>query len=285
MPLAAYDDEGRLKKNALQGTGLGAATDRAGMLQADKFSELHDEARRTNATEDEMKATLQGRMDQYAGSHSGRLQEIADLHAAGQARYDASGSATDEERFALYDQLNGKGMKMADGFMKEGRKEWEAAGGAAGEYNQHDLDNKRAFKRGLGEDEWRAATGGSKKEWKEYEKADLERNFLKDNPDLYTYTGDKKLHEYKGEVGDNKYSLNTDTRDDIRQRNKASLMKFDRNRWQNLYDWKAERAYNERRESIREEVNQTLIPQGVERQEREAMIADKLELYNLFLGE
>lgn len=275
MAFSAYDEEGRLKKNALQSTGLGAATDQATVKQRKQFEELHDEARRTGATEDEMKGILQSRMNQYAGDQQGRMAQIAEQRGAMEARYAATGDAETERRF----DLQSSGGPRPEEYRLESRAAWEEAGGAAGKYKQGGLKKSRSFKDKLGMSAWM----GDDVSVKDAKK--LEKNFLKDNPDLYKMTSKKQLKAFRGEIGDEKFGLRKSQRRSIEKKNERHLKNFRRDRWNSLYDWEAEKAYNQRRQDVAAEIDKSYIGLGEESEERQALIENKLELYNMFLGE
>ncbi len=273
MPISAYDEEGRLKKHALQGTGLGSATDSETMKQAAQFEAIHEEAQARNLGQGEMQGILQSRATTFNEQQQSRLSQIAEQQDAMNTRYEATGDEKLEERFAL----QAAGGPRDDEFNAEAKADWVAAGGAKGEYKQSDLDKDRSFK-------VEAGYGGSYRN-RDAEYKDLEKNFLKDNPDLYTMTKKSDIKDFRGVVGGEKYGLRSEQRRNIERRNERSLRNFRRDRWATLYDWEAEKAYNDRRTAVAAELEPQFNDLNTEIEERQALIEDKLELYNMFLGE
>ena len=260
MALSAYDEEGRLKKHALRGTGLGAATGGEEVKQRKQFEELHAEAQRTGMTREGMKATLQSRFDQYGGRQQSRMAQIAEQRTGLEARYAASGDAETERRFSLQQS----GGPRPEEFRAESRAAWEEGRGMP--KDQKDISQETPL------------TG----------------QFVKENlGDLsQTKSGFKvvvprlgKGKDGGGILGKAKSEISKSLRKTIEKRNARSLKTFRKDRWNSLYDWRAERAYNDRRAAVAAEIDETYIGLGTENEERQALIQDKLELYNMFLGE
>ncbi len=285
MALSAYDDEGRLKKHALQGTGLAIQTGAKAEGRRERFGALHEEARAGKFTREQMTDRLQGRFEEYGGGQQGRISQIAEKTGAMEARYAASKDPEAERYFQLYAQ--GEGGTRPDDFNVSAKQAWVDAGGAFGEYDRGDLE-KRSFKKNLERDAFgREWTGTASSSTGRKAAQRLDKDYLKDeaNRNLFTMTSDQALHDWKAEFGGGKYGLQQSTREDIARRNKASLNTFSKNRWRNLYDWKAARAYEERRGAIETEIDESYKPLVKESAERQALIEDRMEMYNLFLGE
>ena len=272
MALSAYDEDGRQKKHALQGTGLGAATDKPGTAQREQFRELHQEALSENLTEAQMKTRLQGRFDQWGGHQQSRLAEIAKQRGEMDERYASTGDPEAERRFDIYEQQGLGGWKFDKGFKQEGKAAWEEKGGAAGSRYKDAIEFR-------GKDTWEAAFGG-KKEQKALSAA--RRDLSDPDSPLRSMTSKKELKKFRTEEG---YRLSKDARRTIAKKNRRALKNYRADRWKSMYDWKAAKAYEDRRAAVAEEIDETYIPLGVEAGERQGMIQDRLELYNLFLGE
>jgi hypothetical protein len=270
MALSAYDEEGRLKKHALQGTGLGAATDKKGSAQRAQFSKLHEEAMEQNLSEEQMKTRLQGRMDEFGGHQQNRLAEIAKQRGGMEERYAATEDPTAEKRFEIYDQQGFGGWKFDDEFRGEARADWEEAGGGSSKELK-----KHAFGDRAERDAWTSKKGGKRV-------AAAQKSLMEQHPELAKMTSKKELKAFRTEEG---YKLNKAARKKIEKRNEKALKNYRADQWQSMYDWKAAKAYEERRLAVEQEIDETYIPLGVEAGERQGMIQDRLELYNLFLGE
>lgn len=119
--MAAYDPQGRLKKNALRGTSL--AVDPKRSKQRQQFQSLYEEAR-TEAGQGRvgMAGKLQSRAQKFGAAQRSRLAEIGAQQRGFEEEYRGAFDPEKERRFAMYEQ--GGGKILPKGFRSRSKEGW-----------------------------------------------------------------------------------------------------------------------------------------------------------------
>lgn len=259
MPVSAYDQSGRLKKHALAGTSLAVDPDRA--EQRSQFQELHKEARTAGAKGREtMVNTLTDRYKKFGNPQMERLSEIAEQKQGFETQAAGLRDRKLEQGFAEYtknveaDQKNkvykGRNLHMPDEVLQGAKTKldemsWEERKEWADNRDMYATDmGYKALGQGLGQG-YRGAPGSKMA-------ATLDKQYWKKQ-------GGKKRREY--------------------YQGKMATQMYDEK-----YGAAKQRAYEENFNKEVDRINESYIPLQEEEGQRQERLADRAELYNLFVG-
>jgi len=291
MPVSAFDAEGRLKKHALAGTSLAVDKDR--LVKKRIFQNLYKEARADpNAGREGMLNKLTSRYQAFGQPQTERLAEIASQKAGFEAEAGGLRNLGQEEEFGRYnewqDSREQNKWTEANFNTMHVPEEIRAATDAAFEnmtwQERRDWAREQDFAaRGMGYPKV-LKTKGEKDDakWKgiasQTQSTHAATAFLGFSPAGKII---QKLLGKKPPPTEKKYWSKLGKMTGLEKFYKGRMAK---NIYEQQQGAEAQKAYQEQISAEVDRINEQYIPLAKEEGEREKRLADRADLYNLFLG-
>jgi len=256
MPVSAYDQSGRLKKHALAGTSLAVDPDRA--KQRSQFQELHKEARTAGAKGRETMVTkLTDRYKKFGNPQMERLAEIAEQKQGFETEAGGLRDRKLEQRFTEFEKNSEadrsarnnlpRNLHMPDDVKMEAEEKLKGMGW---EERRDYFGNKDVWDTGMGY----SLLGQGKGVGSKISQAmpGYEEQYWK------KLGGKKRRGYYHGKMASRVYA--------------------------DKYGAEKQRAYEANFNKEVDRINESYIPLQEEEGQRQERLADRAELYNLFVG-
>lgn len=280
MPLA-YDAQGRLKKRALLGTSF--AVDPTKSKQREQFKALHEEAKtRAGQGRDFMLGQVQDRWQNFEEDQTSKLQALAEQKQGFASELAGVRDPEEEARFEAYREL--KAMSNQPGqyrnlakagipeeFLKEAEREYYKLHPSRQQVKGSLLPSERARMEQAGL--LRRGGGGSSvldKQLKPLKTLGKIKPIKKIGKKIKKFFGGKSEKEREKE------------KEIKRQRN---LAKYVKQKLEEQYNEQLARDYEERAAAETERFQRSYMTAQEEENMRMQRLADRAELYNMFLGE
>lgn len=303
MPVSAYDASGRLKKHALAGTSLGADPGRA--AERAQYGELFAEAREhAGEGREYMRRKLSQRFGQYAKPQQARLDAIAKKRAGFEEQARALRDREKEHGFERYAdwasdlEAGDWKTKMREGIwdLQHVPEEFRAAAEEA--FKNMTWRERRDWAEGQ---DWykqtlaRPTVRNAEKRQKESDKRNqlgaLGADLTGTAPGFGMVPYGHKLPFAKkfSRLISGKRQPPTEKQYWSKLGKQTGVDKFYKARMSKdlytaQYGTEAQRTYEQRVSDEIDRINEQYIPLGTEAAEREARMADRMDLYNMFLG-
>lgn len=253
MAISAYGPSGRLKKHALLGTSF--AVDPKQELKRKQFETLYGEAKlAAGEGREPMLGALQSRFKGFEEEQAGRLAKLAEQKGAFEQQYAELNNPEVEENFKKYQEFLAKGEKGTNPEKFKGY----GSGAARG------IPWMMRAPQGLPEEviteawqQWHGMTPEEQSEW-------------------------SRTHSHFGKKLPKKLNFQTAKKWDKRQ--PWVVGQLAQNIWADMYGTQKQQEYQENLTKAQEKINTAYTSLQGEEAGRQQRLADRIDLYNMFLG-
>lgn len=267
MAISAYGSGGRLKKHALLGSSL--ATDPGRIQTRKRFRSLYDEARQTTGLgRSSMRDRLQGRFQQFGMGQQRRIKGIETQRTGLEREYQGAADSAKEAGFANYNKYIGTGGNQATWAQLTGRPSDMTSFETTLYYDKR---SDKPSEYGLDRDYLTKAVEDFKKTGGWTDSSDDFKTIMQ--------TSARTQHRDPRGWGEAMRKKNI-----LTAQNETNMTKFLRDRLAQDFGPGSQKAYQQTRTDLASRIDETYIPLREEARQRLESLADRKNLYNMFLG-